>query len=107
MAFLDSTAMRAVRKVLLSLLAAYCICVSVVAPVLFGLGSGSPGDSGAAALEHRLRAIEELKIEHRLTRVQTQVDAMQLQLHGAVGGVGALLIEAVFRIGKRKTKGGE
>lgn len=106
-AVLDCKAMRVVRRVLLSLLASYCICVAVLAPGLLALSGGGAGDSGSSALEHRLKVLEDVKGEHRITRLETQLDGLSLQIHGAVGGVGALLVEAVFRIGKRKTKGGE
>ena len=94
--------MRILRTCILYVVAAYCLVVSVVSPALVALGGGT---ADSAALEHRVKVIEAINIEHRLTKLETSLDGLQLQLHGAVGGVGALLVEAAVRIG-RKRKGG-
>lgn len=50
----------------------------------------------------RLDQLEHLGIEKRLTTVETQAAEMSWELRTMLAGVGGLVIEAVFRIGRRK-----
>jgi hypothetical protein len=50
----------------------------------------------------RLDQLEHLGIEKRLTTVETQAAEMSWELRTMLAGVGGLVIEAAFRIGRRK-----
>ena len=51
----------------------------------------------SSEIEQRLRALESMNIEHRLTKLEATLDTDHQLLMGAVIGIGGLMGEAILR----------
>jgi cell division protein FtsB len=82
----------------------YCLFVAV-APVSLAQTKQVPYSDQ----ERRVEALEAIRIdtEHRITKLESTMDAISLQSRGSMGGIGVLLIEAVLRLGRRRKDGSE
>ena len=87
-------------KAMLSALALLCIGLSVLAPVVFS-APAFPQVSTQAEQDRRIDTLEHLGIDHRLTVLETTTEEMRWELRGLLGGMGGLLIDAVFRFSRR------
>lgn len=64
-----------------------------------------PVHAQSADLQRRVAVLEDAKIDHRLTALETQVADLQelkIEVRGTIGGVGILLIEAFIVRRKRR-----
>jgi hypothetical protein len=97
--------MKSIRSVIMILVSGYCLLMAAapqrVIPILQQISPDTLHEQ-ASDLSRRLSVLEGMNIEHRLTKVESDIDAMSLQTRGTMGGVGVLLIEGVIRLGKKR-----
>jgi len=103
--WVDTTGMKLVRSIIMILVSGYCLLMAAVpsrvTPILQQVTPETLREQNGE-LDRRITALEAMNLEHRLTRVEGQIDSMSLQTRGTMGGVGVLLIEGVLRLGRKQ-----
>jgi hypothetical protein len=94
--------MKTIRSVIMICASAFCLLVAAVPPTPRAADVEAVVKQQTADIERRVSTIEAMNLEHRLTKVESELDSMSLQTRGTMGGVGVLLIEGVMRLGKKK-----
>ena len=106
MEWIDSGPMKTVRSVIMVLVSGYCLVLAstsnkLIRPALQQMSPETLHEQ-TSELGRRINALEAMNLEHRLTMVEGEIDAMSLQTRGTMGGVGVLLIEGVLWLTKKK-----
>ncbi len=92
-----------IRVSYLALAAVLCLMLAIFP----GVAAQAPS-SLAVVGEHqldqdrRLVVLESINSERRLTAIETEAAEVRWEIRSMLGGVAGLLIEAVFRVGRKK-----
>ena len=103
MDWVESTPMKTIRSIIMILMSGYCLLMAAAPTKIIPIQMTPEAlHEQASELNRRVGALESMNLEHRLTSLEGQVDAMSLQTRGTIGGIGVLLIEGVIRLSRKK-----